>query len=167
MSEAASEDLHALAKPGQLQRLRRAWRLQHLGWAAIAVLVLAGAGGLFGSGPLSSTRLSADGLMLEFDRFIRRGTPFTIEVTVDVPPESSEAKLTLPVSYFDEVKISTLMPQPRSVVASAASTTFVFAVDGSSALTVDIHGEARQPGLLQGEIAAGDRRLQFTQFVWP
>lgn len=167
MSEAPSEDLKALATPEKLARMRRNWRFQHIGWAGIAILVLAGAVGLFGSGPLSSTTHSADGLTVELNRFIRRETPFTIKVTATLPPESTQARLSLPRHFFDDVRVSSLMPEPVEVVTTDQTTTFVFAVDTPRTLTIHLHCEARRSGLLHGEITAGDARLRFTQFVWP
>jgi hypothetical protein len=167
MSEAKSEDLHALATPEQLARMRRRWRLQHLGWALVAALVLAGAAGVFGSGPLSATTRSVDGLSLEFDRFIRRGAPFTLTAVLTVPPGASEARLSLSRRYFDKIRIEAMLPSPIQVVSAPEVVTFVFAVaDNASALTLDIHCEAREAGLLNAEVATGDSRLRFTQFAW-
>jgi len=167
MSEADTEDLRALASPEQLARMRRKWRLQHFGWALIAAIVLAGAAGVFGSGPLSTTARSGDGLSLEFDRFIRRGAPFTLKASLTVPPGASEVRLSLSRDYLDGVRVSSLMPAPVQVVTAPRAVTFVFAVDDhASALALDIHCEVSEAGLLRGELSAGASRLQFTQLAW-
>ena len=86
MDKAVSEDLHALATPEKLEHIRRNWRVKRVGWVVLAILVLAGAAGLFGDGPLSSTIRSANGLTLEFDRFVRRERPFTLKLNLVPPP---------------------------------------------------------------------------------
>lgn len=168
MSNADSEDLHALATPEQSARLRRAWRLQHLGWAIIAAIVLAGAIGLFGSGPFSSTTRSAQGLSLEFDRFVRYQSPFTLRIDIPVPAGSSQAELSLPRSYFDAIQIESMLPTPVQVLTEADAVSFLFAVvPSATSLSVSIHAEPTGVGLLRGELVAGGRSLPFTQLAWP
>lgn len=168
MSEASSEDLHALVKPEQLARMRRAWRLQHIGWALIAVLVLVGAAGLFGNGPLSWATRSADSAAIEYERFIRRDSALTLKISIPVPAGSAGAELSLPRRYLDSVRIASISPMPLKTVSGAETTTFVFSVDSpATALAVIIHGEATQIGMLDGELASGNARIPFHQFVWP
>ena len=168
MSEASSEDLHTLVKPEQLARMRRAWRLQHIGWALIAALVLVGAAGLFGNGPLSWATRSADGAAIAYERFIRRDTAFTLRISIPVPAGSTWAELSLPRRYLDSVRIASISPMPLKTVSGAETTTFVFSVESpATAMAVTIHGEATQVGILQGELASGDARIPFHQLVWP
>lgn len=168
MNKAETEHLDAQTGTRQLARMRSKWRLQQLGWVAIALLVLAGAAGLFGSGPLSSTTRAADGLTLEYDRFIRRGTPFTLKATIPASPGSTRAELAIPREYLGSLRISSILPRPVQVESGSERTKFLFAVDSAStSLVVDIHAEPREVGFLDGELAAGNTRLQFTQLVWP
>ncbi len=168
MDMAKKEDLHALTPARQMVRMRWKWRLQHLGWAVIALLVLAGVAGLFGSGPLSSTTRAADGLTVEFDRFIRRGTPFTLKASIPVPPGTTRAELSLPRNYLGSLRVSSILPVPIQVVSGSDRTKFLFAVDpDSDLLVVDIHAEPTEAGVLDAELIAGDARVPFTQLVWP
>jgi len=168
MSDASSEDLHALVKPEQLARMRREWRLQHIGWALIAVLVLAGAAGLFGSGPLSWSTRSAGGTAISYERFIRRDAPFTLNISVPVPTGSTQAEFSLSGSYFENVRIESISPIPLQTVSASDVTRFVYSVeDPATPLTVTVHGEATEVGVLNGELAAGDARIPFQQLVWP
>src|SRR5690606_1824549 len=115
----------------------RKWRFQHSGWALIAAIVLAGAAGVFGSGPISATTRSANGLSLECDRFIRRGAPFTLKAIVTVPRGAAEARLSLSRRYFDGIRITSSMPEPVQVVTAPDAVTFVFAVaDDASTLVL-------------------------------
>lgn len=168
MSDADSEDLQALARPEQFARMHWKWRLQHLGWAGISLIVLAGAAGLFGSGPLNSTTHSAQGLTVELDRFVRRQAPFTLKIDIPVPAGSTQAELSLPRSYLDAIEISSVVPRPFQVVTEAHAVRFHFAVDPTaSSLPVFIHAEAIEVGVLDGELVAGGQRLPLTQFAWP
>lgn len=168
MDKAETADLHAQTDARQVARMRWKWRLQHLGWAVIALLVLAGVAGLFGSGPLSSTTRAADGLTLEFDRFIRRGTPFKIKVSISIPPGSTRAELSLPRDYLGSLRVSSILPVPIQVVSGLERTKFLFAVDPASDLmVVDIHAEPTEAGVLKAELIGDGARLEFTQLIWP
>lgn len=168
MSEGKSEDLAALASAERLARTRRAWRRQHFGWALIAAFVLAGAAGLFGSGPLSSATRSADGVTLEFDRFIRRNSHFTLTIDIPVASEQARAELSLPRRYLRGIRISSMVPGPVQVVSGSEATTFVLAGHAPAlVLPVQIHAEPIWMGVHDGEVAVGRARLPFTQFAWP
>lgn len=168
MSDAFSEDLHALVKPEQLAHMRQGWRLQQIGWALIAILVLAGAAGVFGRGPLSWTTRSAGAAAVEYERFIRRDAPFTLRFSVPIPAGSTRAELNLARRYLDRVRILSIFPTPVRTTSGAETTTFAFGIEpAAKALTVTIHAEANEIGSLNGELAAGDARIPFHQLVWP
>lgn len=168
MGAANSEDLHSLASAGKLQRMHQTRYLQLAGWAIIAAVVLSGAAGLFGDGPLSPTTRSAAGLTVEFDRFVRRGTPFILRAVLRIQAHGSEARLSVSKHFLEGVRISSVTPQPVQAVTGPEAVTFVFAVEHTaSALPVTIHYEPLGAGVLDGTFAAGDSRVEVSQFVWP
>lgn len=63
----------------------RTWRLQRIGWGVFIALIIAALAGLFGAGPLSSTRAGTptDGLQVEYERIARLNAPTTIVVRAD------------------------------------------------------------------------------------
>jgi hypothetical protein len=168
MGPANSENLQRLASAGKLERMHRSWRLRLAGWGLIAAMVLAGAAGLFGNGPLSSTSRSAGGMTVEFEQFVRRGTPFILRTVLRIEPLASEARLSVSKHFLAGIRISSVSPQPVQAVTGSEAVTFLFAVeDTASALPVSIHYEPLGAGVLDGTFAAGGSRVEIRQFVWP
>jgi hypothetical protein len=65
---------------------RRMWAVQRIGWAVMALVVLAGLLGLFGPGPLSSATAGKEEgpLLVEgYERFVRFRIPTTLQVRLD------------------------------------------------------------------------------------
>jgi hypothetical protein len=50
---------------------RREWKIQRVGWGAMALVIIAALLGVFGTGPLSNATLEREGLRLEYERFCR------------------------------------------------------------------------------------------------
>ena len=71
------------------------WALQRIGWAVMALVVLVGLVGLFGTGPLSRATAGEEEAPLfveEYERFARFMLPTTLRVRLD-PMGQGEARL--------------------------------------------------------------------------
>lgn len=60
-----------------LEHQRREWVIERIGWAIMALILLAALAGLLGSGPLSNARIDHPGshLSAEYNRFERYQSP--------------------------------------------------------------------------------------------
>jgi hypothetical protein len=156
-----------------LEFQRREWVAQRVGWALMALVVLAGLLGLLGSGgPLSNASAhDEDGAVrVEYERFLHRHSPTTLRAHVAAGvAEKGEVRLWLDLEYLARGELQRVTPEPARVEAGPDRHTFVFRMaDADRPTTVTFHFEADRPGPLAGRVGAGDREpARFRQFVYP
>jgi hypothetical protein len=143
---------------------RREWKIQRLGWVAMALVILAALLGVFGTGPLSSATIERDGLRLEHERFCRlqRNTElrFTIAGTAD------PVLLLIGGEYLDRVRIERITPEPAKAEAVSDGVVFQFVLQGPAAVT--FHLMPKKFGLVSGKARLGQAApITFTQFIYP
>jgi hypothetical protein len=151
---------------------RRWWALERALHVLITLLLLAGAAGLFGRGPLSTTAAGERGgpLWAEYERFARFRTPTML--TVHLGPQLLHGgrvamRITGPIN--ERLPISRIVPQPvaASPIADGQLLTFPIA---SPADSVSIH-LALEPGRVgpsHGTVSVeGAAPLPVSQFVYP
>lgn len=96
---------------------RREWTFERLTWAAILVLVLAAALGLFGHGPVSWTSSSSsDGaLEVSYERFGRRGGSQTLVVTADAAAaDDGQWVIEIGGDHIESLGVTDIVPEPES-----------------------------------------------------
>jgi hypothetical protein len=150
---------------------RRMWALQRIGWAVMALVVLVGLVGLFGTGPLSSATAGEEEAPLfveEYERFARFMLPTTLRVRLD-PMGQGEARLWLDREYLENFRPQTVTPEPDGVEARPDGFTYVFKVkdpDRPTVVTFDLQPETIGPH--EGRLGLeGGERVEFQQFVYP
>lgn len=151
-----------------MPQVQREWRVQRISWPLLYALLLACMLGLFGQGPLSRTEIaSADGrVQVELDRFLRRESPDTVELTLK--PGGSSARVRLSSEWAERVDIEQVFPDPEHRVAAADAVTLVFATQPGEPVRVRLRLRAERIGWLHGWVALDDGpRLAFRQFVYP
>jgi hypothetical protein len=164
------ESTHLPARSSQfqidedLQFQHREWKIQRVGWGAMALVIMAALLGVFGTGPLSSATLETEGLRLEHERFCRlqRNTElrFTIGGTGD------PVLLLIGREYLDRVMIERITPEPGKAEAVNDGVVFHFALQGPAAVTFHLRPE--KFGLVSGKARLGQAvPITFTQFIYP
>ncbi len=151
---------------------RREQKLQTLGRVGMAVFIIAALAGLFGTGPISRTRIDQpDGsLSAEYERFGRALAPASLIVTV--PPgavRSGELRLWVDRDYLKGVQVEDISPSPESVESGRDRLTYVFVVPATSGpVTVVFRCRLQVHWLRSGRIGVeSGPELGFTQFVYP
>ena len=155
-----------------LEFQRRVWVAQRVGWALMALFVLAAAVGLLGVGPLSHARAAIPGVMtLEYERFARFETSETLTVRLDSAATAGEVvRLSLNREFLDSAKIETVLPPPARVESAAGRLIYVFAVgEPRVPLVVTFTFEPRDIGVHEGivRLESRDARIAFRQLVYP
>lgn len=148
------------------------WRIERVGWALMALLVLAAALGLLGDGPLGEARASrGEGLDVEFDRLQRAAAPTEYRFSVDpVLAGGGTLRLRLDASLLDEIELQSIVPEPVSVAAGPGYTEFEFAIDGTGGAPARIAFRFQPTtfGPVQGKASVpGARPLALDHFVYP
>lgn len=153
---------------------RREWRVERVGWTAMALVLVAALLGFFGgAGPFTIATVAADGdapLRLEYDRFGRFESQASLRV--HVPPAAVRAdtvNVWIDRSYLRGVTIDQISPTPKSVEAGPDRMTYTFAVTGASdPVEISISLTLIKIGSRKGRIGlTPGSSLEFHQFVYP
>ena len=142
----------------------RTWKAQRVGWALMALIVLASALGLISEGPISKTRLGDPSrLQIELQRFTHVDTRTRIHIRLATDGPFS---IQFPYSYLRKVEIFRVVPEPDRVESADGLVTYSFA--GRQG-TADIHFDLvfRQAGWAQGFVQREQERVEFRQYVYP
>src|SRR4051794_11666847 len=111
---------------------RRWWRFERVTWAVILFLVLAGAAGVFGRGPLTRTETVApDGsLAVEHDRVARYRPPTVLDLRLPPPPArpAGPVRIHLGATLLQQLRINNVAPRPLTWSPDSAGGTLAFDV---------------------------------------
>ncbi|HSK96782.1 MAG TPA: hypothetical protein VK891_09215 [Euzebyales bacterium] len=112
----------------------------------MALVVVAGALGVFGFGPLSSASRAGDGFEVSYDRFGRNGAPLTLDVT------TTGSDVFVGDALLESVQIERVTPAPAAERRAAGGMAFTFAPadGGPTRVSFDLTGDA--VGVVSGQI---------------
>lgn len=102
------------------------WTAQRVGWALMALFILAAIAGLTGmGGPLASARAELGGGTIDYPRITRWQADDQLEVRL-APSAPSRVDLTLSPQFVQLFSINSIQPEPSEVQATAAGHRFTF-----------------------------------------
>lgn len=150
---------------------RREWRIERVGWALMAALLLAGLLGLLGDGPLSRARAGDGALTVDYDRLQRAAAPYAYRFEAD-PSLARDGRLRLRFddALLEDVELQSVIPEPESVAAGPGYTEFAFEMDAGAGppAHIAIVYQHRTFGHVAGRITTtGAPPLVVDQFVFP
>jgi hypothetical protein len=126
--------------------------LHHVAVVVMVAAVLAGALGVFGFGPLSSSTAARDGFEVTYDRFARNGAPLTLEIT------TTGTQVWINEALIDAVQVDRVLPAPAQEQRSADGTTFTFDAPAGEPIRMTFALTGDTVGLVRGQVgvSAGD-----------
>jgi hypothetical protein len=151
---------------------RKEWLFERIGWAVMALILLAALLGLLGPGPLSNATAGEEGgaLWVNYQRFAHRSAPTTLEIHAG-PGTAQDGRLRLWISraVVGQNEVRSLQPQPEQASAVGDRFVYTFNVDdpGQEAvvfLHLEPHNYFRQQVALGVE---GGPEVRFTQVLYP
>ena len=149
---------------------RREWRIERVGWAVMALLVLAGLLGVFGDGPLGQARTGGAGASVEYDRLQRAAAPTEYRFAVD-PALATDGhlRLRLDEALLEEAELISIVPEPASVATGPGYVEFAFAVHApGTPARITFRFKPTTFGRVRGEVALpGTAPVVLDQFVFP
>jgi hypothetical protein len=147
---------------------RREWLFQRVAWTLLALFIAAGLAGVFGSGPLSAQILVAEGGTLEIDRFVRRRASKEWKIRPSQKAaHGSHYEVRVSASFLEGYEISTIVPEPTSMVASGGDVKFIFDASAASGPIV-FHAEPERIGFSTGTfVLSGSEPVRVRQFIYP
>lgn len=147
---------------------RREWLVQRIGWVAMALVIIAGALGLFGDGPLARREAANAALRIEYDALLHRNAQTTWLLTPLAAPHDGRYRLTLDADWARHFRIDDIEPRPQATEVSVGRWVYEFRAQGGRATPILFHVEPRQLGRFEGSVQLeGTAPLAITQFVYP
>lgn len=102
------------------------WTAQRVGWALMAMFILAAVAGLTGmGGPLASARAELGGGTIDYPRITRWQADDQLQVSIS-PASLADVELTLSRDFVQLFAIESIQPEPAEVQATAAGHRFTF-----------------------------------------
>lgn len=155
----------------ELRFQRKQWRIERIGWVAMAALIVYSlAGGLGGGGPLSSTEaVAADGTArVRYEKFARQLTANSVEVSLTQRPDGS-AQVQLSEGLLGSMTVKSIVPAPDVTTVAADGYMFIFKrLPGVANSKIRLQLEPQQIGAVEGWlVVGGGERLAIKQFVFP
>ncbi len=150
----------------------RTWKIQRMGWAAMALIILAALAGLFGSGPLARTAVVDDQQLvrLEYNRFGRYQDESLLKLEL-TPKATQTHRVTVKVdrNYWTSHAIEQIAPEPMTSSAGFDGFLYTFEVDSQNApAAIIVRLRPEYLGSLDGHIRVNDQgSLTFEQFIFP
>lgn len=152
---------------------RRWWRVQRVGWVAIALGLLAALLGFLGAGPLSTGTVIVPGVMrVEYQRFTRYQTPETLTVHLEPAAIAGPVvRIGIDRRYVDRARIELVVPRPRRVHARHDRLIYEFDVaEAGRPLVIAFGLQPQRVGLAGGRVSlerANPETATFRQMVHP
>lgn len=159
---------HQIAEDPEFQR--RTWRFERIGWAFLALAVLATALGLFGEGPFSrAVETSADGrLSVDYPRFLRRQSPESLRIRFTADAGGGSTSLWIDRRWLDEVTVDSVTPEPERIELWPDRLVYRFARGGPAGThLVHVRFEVDAPGTTRGEFGTAGARVTVSHLVYP
>jgi hypothetical protein len=150
-----------------MRHQRREWSAERVGWALMALLLVASLTGLLGTGPLSErTSDGGAGLRVDYERFARYQAP--AKIVVHFPSQGEEVRIGMSRDFY-EVMETEVEPEPNSVQLTPQEVIFHFGAQprgGSSAVTFRVKPDERWER--EATISLnGSRHVTFRMFIFP
>lgn len=149
------------------------WRVQRIGWILMLLIIAAALSGLFGGGVLSSVQAgdASGGLLLDYERFVRRSAPQSLRLTLGPASRQSDSTVAAWIDrdWLERQHITSISPEPMSSVLDAGTITYTFLSRNlAEPLVVRVHLEALKFGKTTSRagIPAGPS-VSFMQIAYP
>ena len=136
-------------------------RVHRVAVVVMTVLVLAGAAGVFGVGPLATVTRQGPGFTVTYDRFARNGAPmqFAIDQTGDGP-----LRVWMDQAVLDATELDQVVPAATNEQRTTAGATFTF--PGSDTAVFSLTGD--DVGVVRGRVGRSpDDAVPVTIILYP
>jgi hypothetical protein len=141
------------------------WRVEtRMWWLGILVLVI-GALGVLGRGPLAHRKVRAADVEIAFDRIVRYETATNIDITL--PGAAGARRVFVSRSLLDGLQLQSIVPRPVGAQPREDGIVLFFPADSQRG-HVTLVAEPSRVGLSHASVGLADGpRVSFTQFIMP
>jgi hypothetical protein len=152
----------------------RDWRVQHMGWIVMLVIIILALLGLFGRGPLTETTIGQPSdLQIAYDRVARAGAPTDLDVTIGSRAFANALDTTVTVwvtrKFAMAMQEQAIIPRPHTVTSYTDSITYTFLRSpNADSIHIHFHYSPEGFGVHTGSMGIiGGRTLSFWTLVLP
>jgi hypothetical protein len=125
-------------------------RLMHrVAIVAMTLVVLGGALGVFGFGPLASAARRGDGFTVTYERFARNGAPLEVTVEQDRP---GPQRVWVDDAVLEALQLERVVPAAATEQRTTAGATFSFDGSGAAGRTATFELTGDDVGVVRGRI---------------
>lgn len=149
----------------------RNWAVERVAWVLMALVVLAALLGFTGNGGLKGINQmtagsQAQGITVEYERYLRRKAPSELKVTLYAAAISPEKELQFSKEFYEKVQVEQVVPEPSKVYTHEQGITYTFSEAGATT-SILFYLKPKQMGNLELSLKADGRSLTISQFVYP
>lgn len=147
------------------------WKVQRVSWVIMALIVVAALLGFTGNGGIGNLQRlkagdSAEGLEIEYERFLRRGAPSEIKVKLAPSTNDSLTDLRISKDFYEKLEIDKIVPEPSQVYTHKQGITYRF-VSAHEPFTVIFYLKPAGMGSLPLQFATSKKQVAITPFIYP
>ncbi len=150
---------------------RAEWRVQRIGWALMALILVGAIAGAFGRGPLARATLSVPGgASIEYERIARHDNHSEMVVHPDPSDVSSggELRVWLDRAFLRGVQVEHIEPEADRMTIGEDRVTYIFTAVATRPAEVVFTLRPDHYWTRRGRVGVGDSPpVEFTQFVLP
>jgi hypothetical protein len=118
----------------QLRFHHTEWWIQRVGWVLVALFLGLAAAGLFGGGPLSHARAQAATGRIEYERFVRNGSPAELVITSAGGGARGVSSIEISADYLEAFRVERVTPEPKTVRRVGGQLVYEFASSSAGAV---------------------------------
>jgi hypothetical protein len=147
---------------------RREWVVQRIGWALLAITLIAALTGVFGRGPVANQTQANESATIEYERFVRRDADTRWEITLRDAPPGGHAEIAIDAQFARNFEITAIHPEPTDTALSGGRWIYRFARHEPGEMLVVFTVEPERVGRHEGAITAnGSAPFHLWQFTYP
>jgi hypothetical protein len=158
----AAKSSNKLPIDDEISLHRKGWVIQRIGWILMFAFLIAAILGLFGEGPLSSKKIQAGNISVEYERFCRY--EHGMEIRLQSAGENI-SKVSIPQTYLKSFRLGTIVPEPEKQIATAGSIQYQF--EGSQNNIVSFYLSPIERKTVEGMFQVNDHPVTIKQTIYP
>nr|WP_255594102.1 hypothetical protein [Pontibacter sp. HSC-14F20] len=147
------------------------WKVQRFAWVIMALVVVAALLGFTGDGGIAKLQHlkagdAAQGLEVEYERFLRRTAPAEIKVNLAPSTDNSLTELHFNKKFYEDIEVDNIVPEPSEVYTHEQGITYRFTT-ANQPFSVTFYLTPKGIGSLPLHIATDKKKVAITQFIYP
>jgi len=151
----------------QVRFHRLEWRFQRIGWVLVALFLALALVGVFGSGPLSHASAQAATGRIEYERFVRDGSPTELLIIPAGGAAQGVSRVEISADYLKAFRVTRVTPEPKTVRRAGEQLVYEFASSSSGAL-ISLQTDPQQLGRHRVVVRIdGGPPLELWQLTYP